>query len=42
MSDYATKQDVQKIVGKTVDDLSRLIANFVEQVDERFTKVESR
>lgn len=44
MSDYATKQEVQEIVDKAVDrvvtDLSEIIANFAQQVDTRFNKVE--
>lgn len=45
MSDYATKQEVQEIVDKAVDkvvtDLSEIIANFAQQVDTRFNKVET-
>ena len=45
MSDYATKKDVQEIVSKAVDkaveDLSEVIANFAQHVDERFNKVEA-
>jgi len=53
MSDYATKQDVQeivqkaiatdvqKIVDKAVTDLSEIIANFAQQVDERFNQNEA-
>jgi len=41
MSDYATKQDVQEIVNKAVEDLSDVMKSFMVQVDERFNKVES-
>lgn len=41
MSDYATKDDVQEIVNKAVDDLTQIIGNFAQQVDDRFNKVES-
>lgn len=42
MSDYATKKDVEDIVNKAVDDLSEVIANFANQVDQRFTTLEAR
>ncbi len=41
MADYATKDDVQVIVNKAVDDLSQVIQAFAQNVDERFDKVES-
>lgn len=40
MADYATKQDVQKIVDKAVEDLSEVITTFAHQVDQRFNKIE--
>ena len=40
MAEYATKQEVQEIVDKAVTDLSEIIANFAQQVDTRFNKVE--
>lgn len=42
MADYATKQDVEEIVGKAVDDLTDVIAQFASHVDERFNHLESR
>lgn len=41
MADYATTQEVQKIVDKAVEDLSDVIAQFATTVDARFNKVES-
>jgi len=45
MAEYATKNEVQEIVGKAVDkavtDLSEIIATFAQQVDARFNKVEA-
>jgi hypothetical protein len=45
MTQYATKDDVQEIVEKAVDkavnDLSEVIRDFANHVDERFTKVEA-
>jgi len=44
MAEYATKHEVQEIVDKAIDravaDLSDVIANFAQQVDGRFNKVE--
>ena len=44
MSTYATKQDIEKIVGRAIDkavtDLSEIISTFAQQVDTRFNKVE--
>jgi len=44
MAEYATKDDVQEIVGKAVKDavseLSEIIGSFAQQVDERFNTVE--
>jgi hypothetical protein len=40
MAEYATKNEVQEIVDKAVTDLSEIIANFAQQVDARFNKVE--
>lgn len=46
MSDYVTKKDVEEIVGKAVgkavEDLSEVIANFANQVDQRFVALETR
>jgi chromosome segregation ATPase len=46
MSAYATKQDVEEIVGKAVDkavtDLSEIISTFAQQVDIRFNKLEAQ
>ena len=43
MADYATKQDVQEIVGKGVDkavaDLADIIARFGARIDERFNRL---
>lgn len=47
---YVTRDDVEEIVTKTVGDivdkavadLSEIIANFAQQVDDRFTNVEHR
>lgn len=36
MTEYATKQEVQTIVDKAVEDLSEIITGFAKQVDERF------
>lgn len=45
MQAYATKDDVQEIVSKSVDgavdDLSQIIQTFAQNVDERFIKVET-
>lgn len=45
MAEYATKEDVQEIVDKSVnkavDDLSEIISNFAAQVDTRFNKLEA-
>lgn len=41
MTEYATKQEVQTIVDKAVEDLSEIITGFAKQVDERFDKVET-
>lgn len=40
MPTYATKDDVQVVVNKAVDDLSQVIQSFAQNVDERFNKVE--
>lgn len=42
MAEYATKQEVQEIVDKAVTDLSEIIANFAQQVDNRFNSVEAK
>ncbi len=46
MADYATKKDVEEIVGrvvnKAVDDLTDVIAQFSSRVDERFNRLEAR
>jgi septation ring formation regulator EzrA len=46
MSNYATKEDVQEIVDKsirsTVDQLSEVIDSFAQRVDERFSRLEAR
>jgi septal ring factor EnvC (AmiA/AmiB activator) len=41
MADYATKNEVQEIVNKAVDDLSEIIQSFAHNVDVRFNKVEA-
>lgn len=41
MPAYATKDDVQVIANKAVDDLSQIIQSFAQNVDERFDKLES-
>lgn len=41
MAEYATKNEVQAIVSKAVDDLSEIIQSFAQNVDERFNKVDS-
>ncbi len=38
---YATKQDVQEVVDRAVDQISFVIQDFAKQVDERFNKVEA-
>jgi hypothetical protein len=44
MAEHATKNEVQEIIDKAIDravtDLSEIIANFAQQVDTRFNKVE--
>ncbi len=42
MADYVTKKDVEEIVGKAVDDLTDVIAQFASHVDERFNHLEAR
>ncbi len=46
MTDYATKTDVQDIVSKSVnkavDDLSEVIQQFANRIDERFNQAEAR
>lgn len=46
MADYATKEDVEKIVGQAVnsavDGLSGIIQTFAKNVDERFDALERR
>lgn len=42
MAEYATKDEVREIVREAVDDLSKIIANFASQVDERFNRIEER
>lgn len=41
MAEYATKDEVREIVSQAVEDLSQVIANFAQQVDGRFNKVEA-
>jgi chromosome segregation ATPase len=42
MTDYATKNDVQEIVDKAVDDLSEIIQSFAKDVDSKFNQLEER
>jgi chromosome segregation ATPase len=42
MADYATKNEVQDIVNKAVDDLSEIIQSFAQNVDERFDHLEKK
>lgn len=42
MAEYATKNDVQEIVNKAVEDLSDIIQSFAQNVDDRFNKLETR
>lgn len=42
MAEYATKDDVQVIVNKAVEDLSEVIQAFAQRVDERFDVLEKR
>lgn len=42
MAVYATKDDVQVIVNKAVEDLSDIIQSFAQNVDDRFDKLETR
>ncbi len=42
MTNYATKDDVQVIANKAVDDLSQVIQAFAQNVDERFDRLEKR
>jgi chromosome segregation ATPase len=41
MSEYATKDEVREIVREAVDELSELIGNFAQQVDERLRVIET-
>lgn len=41
MADYATKNAVQEIVDKAVEDLSEVISQFATNVDARFNNLES-
>lgn len=40
MQSYATKEDVQEIVNKSVDDISQIVQSFAQNIDERFNKIE--
>ncbi|MCA9344483.1 hypothetical protein KC946_01475 [Candidatus Saccharibacteria bacterium] len=42
MADYATKDDVQKIVNSAVDDLSEIIQSFAQNVDNRLNIIDDR
>lgn len=42
MTEYATKDDVQVIVNKAVDDLSDVIQTFAQHIDTRFDALEKR
>ena len=42
MANYATKQDVQDIVNKAVEDLAGIIIDFSNQVALKFEKVDER
>jgi DNA repair ATPase RecN len=42
MSEYATKKDVQEIVDKAVNDLSAVMSQFANDVNDRFDKVDAR
>ena len=42
MSDYATKQDVQDIVNKAVDDMSEVMQNMMQHISAEFIKVHTR
>lgn len=39
-SDFATKKDVEEIVGKKFDELALMIGKFANSVDERFDRLE--
>ncbi|MEX2006790.1 MAG: hypothetical protein WD877_01265 [Candidatus Saccharimonadales bacterium] len=41
MAEFATKKDVQQIVDRAVDDLSVVIQDFSQRVDDRFNKIEA-
>lgn len=42
MVQYATKNDVQEVVDKAVDDLSLVIKEFAYHIDQRFNDLEAR
>jgi chromosome segregation ATPase len=42
MADFATKDQVQEIVYKAVDDLSQIIQSFARNVDDRFNTLETK
>ncbi len=42
MAQLATKNDVQEVVNKAVDDLSLAIKEFAYHVDQRFNDLEAR
>lgn len=42
MANYATKDDVQEVVNKAVDDLSQVIQIFAHNVDDRFNRLEEK
>lgn len=42
MTDYATKKDVQDVVGKSASEILEVMQAFMYQADERFKQVEKR
>ena len=39
---YATKQDIQVIVNKAVEDIASIICDLSQQIDDRFNRLEAR
>ena len=42
MSNYATKQDVEEVVGKNVGEVLEVLRTFMQQVDMRFEHVDTQ
>lgn len=41
MAEYATKDDVQKVVDKAVDDLSNIISQFAQSMHNELTDIKN-